>query len=231
MKDNTNNVRVRGIGWLDGRTWGCVTRHERVNYGDTEGEPPWKRPELFGRPVKNFGRFDQATRVTMTACALAVRDAALACGEGRKHNYALIGTNATGSLETNRAYFQDYLDAGRKLARGNLFIYTLPSSPLAETAIHFGLTGPMLYSGVPGGGLTELLEAGILLMADQGADGVLAVKADAREGLAVLLEAGMPAGSICCRTVCGACGGDLSNRPVRELVESVERGMREDGGI
>ena len=34
---------------------------------------------------------------------------------------------------------------GSTLGRGNLFIYTLPSSPLAEAAIHFGLTGKLLY--------------------------------------------------------------------------------------
>lgn len=61
----------------------------------------------------------------------------------------LIGTNRAGSLEANRLYFSDYLQAGRVLARGNLFVYTLPSSPLAEAAIHFGFQGPMLYMGFP----------------------------------------------------------------------------------
>ena len=39
----------------------------------------------------------------------------------------------------------DYVESGRTLARANLFIYTLPSSPLAEAAVHFGLQGPLVY--------------------------------------------------------------------------------------
>ncbi|MGQ9499188.1 MAG: hypothetical protein ACUVQ6_02265 [Dissulfurimicrobium sp.] len=51
-------------------------------------------------------------------------------------------------------YFRDYLDSGRRLARGALFIYTFPSSLLGEAAIHFGLKGPLFRVSVPGGGLS-----------------------------------------------------------------------------
>ncbi len=31
------------------------------------------------------------------------------------------------------------------MGRGNLFIYTLPTSAIAEVSIHFGVTGPSLF--------------------------------------------------------------------------------------
>ncbi len=183
MSVETHNVTVQGIGWLDGQTWGTVRHPMRVSYGGEAGVPPWKQADLFPGGVKNLGRFDRATRMTIVACALALKDARLTAPEGLT---GLVGTNASGSLEANRAYFSDYLQAGRVLARGNLFIYTLPSSPLAETAIHFGLQGPLMYVGVTGGQVGDVLQAGVDLM-DDGPAGMLVVRADETEGVAFLL--------------------------------------------
>ena len=85
-------------------------------------------------------------------------------GDGQKRNIGLMGASEAGCLASNRAYFQDYLGGGRTLARANLFVYTLPSSPLAESAIHFGLMGPMVYMGFPGGGLADLAPTLLALM-------------------------------------------------------------------
>ena len=63
-----------------------------------------------------------------------------------------------GSLQSDLEYFRDYLEGGRTLSRGNLFIYTLPSSPLGEAAIHFGLLGPLLYAASEGNALTAVLD-------------------------------------------------------------------------
>ncbi len=45
------------------------------------------------------------------------------------------------------------------MARANLFIYTLPSSPLAEAAVHFGLQGPLLYLRNQNRSMESLLSA------------------------------------------------------------------------
>jgi 3-oxoacyl-[acyl-carrier-protein] synthase II len=216
MSAETHNVMVRGIGWLDGQTWGTVRRPQRVSYGGEAGVPPWKRAELFAGGVKNFGRFDQATRMTLCACALALNDAGQAAPSG---TVGLVGTNVAGSLEANRAYFSDYLQAGRVLARGNLFIYTLPSSPLAETAIHFGLRGPLMYVGVPGGHVGEALQAGVDLMDDGAATGMLVVQANETAGIAFLLDREGSAS--------GSNGGrrDLGVKRCREALAGVDQGI------
>ncbi|MFH0879419.1 MAG: hypothetical protein V2A34_06870, partial [Lentisphaerota bacterium] len=188
MSRESNNIVVKGVGWLDRQAFGCVRLRQRTVYGSLpEVLPPWKREDLLFHPVKNMGRFDAISRITCCACALTLRDAGLSLKNGQLSNIGLMGTNASGSLDANRAYFKDYLNAGRKMGRGNLFIYTLPSSPLAESAIHFGLQAPVMYIGIPGQGLSSLLDAAAALIAD-GSDGcMLAVRADDQEGLGFLL--------------------------------------------
>jgi len=222
MSRQTDNILVRGVGWVDGHSFGCVRRQWRVDGGE-DARAPWQQTDLFAYPVKNLGRFNVETRLTVCACALGLRDAGVLYGEGRKLEFGLIGTNADGSLAANRDYFQDYLQAGRTLARGNLFIYTLPSSPLAEAAIHFGLQGPMLYFGLPSGG-GNLLDAGAGLIADGMTEGVLAVRSDAQGAVAFLLGSEAVAGPHVTVGRMGAClkGGGT----VGEWVRSLEMAMK-----
>jgi hypothetical protein len=102
-------------------------------------------PGLFRYPIKNFGRFPGSVRETYTACGLALRAAGVEYGPGTRMPMGLIGAGYDATLVANRAFFSDYIDSGRIMGRGNLFIYTLPTSPLAEASIHFGMTGPVLY--------------------------------------------------------------------------------------
>jgi len=67
--------------------------------------------------------------------------------KGSKDGHRASRDKCHTGLWSQRFVFLDYVQAGRKLGRGSLFIYTLPSSPLAEAAIHFGLQGPVLYIG------------------------------------------------------------------------------------
>ena len=196
MKIQDNSVRVLGVGWADERHCGCVRQAIRKSRAGLDGAPtPARDPWLFAYPVKNFARFDAVSKITCIACALALKDAEIPYAEGVKTDTGLIGTSADGSLEANRAYFQDYVQAGRKLGRANFFIYTLPSSPLAEAAIHFGLQGPVLYAGLPGEGLSALLHLGAeLIRGGQAADGLLAVKADPRAAICFALGSAISSG-------------------------------------
>lgn len=228
MGDGKANVTVSGVGWLDPQAWGLVRQRATGAYGDGRGLPPWKMSDLFGHPVKNMGRFNRATRMTISACALALRDAGRSPG-GVTRDLGLIGTNVAGCVEDNEAYFRDYLEGGRTLARGNLFIYTLPSSPLAETAIHFGLTGPMLYVGFPGGGLKELLETAAGLLGDGKLGGMLAVRAEDEAAMGFLLErAEDPGGDF--EAICDACASGSVGEPWSAVVLRLAKAWEGSGG-
>jgi hypothetical protein len=136
---------IKGIGWITQNKYGCRKRKWQQGYSDLKSLHIRLQPEIIKYPVANFLRFDTVSKLATVSIALALFDANITYAQGKKQNTSLLGINSNGALEANLAYFDDYVANGRKLARGNFFIYTLPSSPLAEAAIHFGLTGKLLY--------------------------------------------------------------------------------------
>jgi 3-oxoacyl-[acyl-carrier-protein] synthase II len=176
-------VLVMGIGWITGREFGCIARGERSRFED-DGHG---RKGLFTHPFKNFGRLDRISRMTASAVALALRDAGIPYSPERKLDIGIVGTNGSGSLATDLLYFKDYVESGRTLGRGNLFIYTLPSSPLGEAAIHFGLQGPLLYAADGKASLGMVLETAEEMVLLGEAEAMLAGTADGQEALYFVL--------------------------------------------
>ena len=138
---------IKGTGWITQKKYGCQKRRLQQGYPDLKSLYSRLQPEIFRYPVENFFRFDAISKLSAISIALALFDAKMTYWPGKKQDISILGTSTSGALEANLAYFNDYIDNGRNLARGNLFIYTLPSSFLAEAAIHFGLTGKLLYLG------------------------------------------------------------------------------------
>lgn len=140
------SIDVIGSGWMTPVSYGSdklgidveyVSRATLRSLGKEDG--------LFAYAVKNFGRFPAIAQRVCYVTALALRDAGLEYSKERKQEIGLLGMDEYGCEKANFDYFQDYIDGGRSMARAALFIYTLPSSPLAEAAVHFGLQGPLFY--------------------------------------------------------------------------------------
>ncbi len=180
-------IMICGIGWLTKDGYGCVAKGERFSYDDAAGPDSLVKKGIFSAPIKNFGRFDRISRMTCFAVALALADSGIEYGASRKQDIGIVGTSAEGSLRTDIEYFRDYLDSGRTLSRGNLFIYTLPSSPLGEAAIHFGLQGPLLYAGGEQRLLAVLDTASEMILAGETHD-VLAGDAEADQAVYFVLS-------------------------------------------
>ncbi len=138
-------IAISGLAWINKEEYMCVRNNMLVSYKDFTSFDGLSRTGIFSCTFKNFGRLDEVSKLVCYAVALALRDAGEAYDSNLKKDMGLISTNADGSLLADIAYFRDYVDSGRKLSRGNLFLYTLPTSPLGEAAIHFGLQGPVFY--------------------------------------------------------------------------------------
>ena len=148
---NKKNIKINkaGKGWVTGDKFGCENKqissaHDGISslYSKLRGDL------ILPEGIKNFGRFDMPSKLVCCAAALALHDAGVVPADDEKGSYGIVGTSEDGSLHSNEKYFRDYIEEGRDLARGALFIYTLPSSPLAEAAICLDLRGPMIYIGV-----------------------------------------------------------------------------------
>lgn len=159
------------------------------------------KKKILAYPFRNFGRLDNTSRMTCYAVALALKDAGIKHSLNQKHDIGIIGTNTSGSLQSDIDYFKDYLDSGRTLGRGNLFIYTIPTSPLAEAAIYFGLQGPLLYMAFSRHGTAEFLrDAGNIIVYGE-TSAMLAVKADEAEAVCfVLIRNADSNGNVLCNT-------------------------------
>ncbi len=183
-------ISVRGIGWLTTEGYGCVRSGLKQIFESGEGPQVLPKRGIFSHPFKNFGRLDNLSRMTAYCVALALQDAGIEYSPGKKQDIGSIGTNAQGSLRADVEYYRDYIDSGRTLSRGNLFIYTLPSSPLGEAAIHFGFLGPLLYAADEGHSLAVILDtAGDMILAGE-TRVMLAGKADENKAVYFVLEGG-----------------------------------------
>lgn len=167
-------IDVLGTGWLTSSEYGAERLGLSVEYASrTTLRGLGKEDRLFAYPVKNFGRFDAMSQRACYVTALALRDAGLEYSKGWKQDVGLLGTDLYGCEQANLNYFRDYVESGRTLARANLFIYTLPSSPLAEAAVHFGLQGPLLYLRPRSGSPDSLFAAARRMIAEEQAKYIL----------------------------------------------------------
>ncbi|HUI45026.1 MAG TPA: hypothetical protein VL122_03395 [Nitrospirota bacterium] len=180
-------ITVSGIGWLTNEGYGGVRSRQRIRYENGEGVNSLPKRGIFSHSFKNFGRLDAISRMTAYAVALAVQDAGIKYVPGLKQDIGIIGTNTEGSLQADLAYFRDYVGSGRTLSRGNLFIYTLPSSPVGEAAIHFGFLGPLLYARGLDNSLVTVLDIAEEMITAKETSIMLAGKAEETEAVFFVL--------------------------------------------
>ncbi len=175
---------IRGGGWFSSGGWGCVLHAKDGLRGDAApGVVPAALADRFS-PPRNWGRYSPAVQAAYFAAALARLDAGAATDAGER----FVGIAATGPgvlLEDNLSYFRDYVEAGRTLGRGALFIYTLPTSAAAEIAIAMGLRGPLLHIREAGPGWAPALETAGDLLGKGDADAMIVLHAD-RDGAGAL---------------------------------------------
>jgi len=139
-------VGVVGIGWIQENKFGSILKsYQSQCLEKKELMTLFCEKSFLPGDINNFGKFKGSSRNICFSVALALHDAGIDCLDKTKTDLGIIGTNQEGCLQSNIDYFKDYVDSGRKIARGNLFIHTLASTPLSETAIAFGCQGPVMY--------------------------------------------------------------------------------------
>jgi hypothetical protein len=182
---------VAGIGWIDRREYGCVSRRLRKSYRDLGSlRSALQEESVFSYPVKGFGKYDRVSQMTCCVAALAFYDAGMSYSKDRKRDIGILGTNSDGCLQSNLDFFNDFVKNGRTLGRANLFVYTLPSSPVAEAAIYFKCEGPLLYMGFPKEPVASLLKQSDRMILRGETAAMVAVRATQEEAQCFILRRG-----------------------------------------
>ena len=179
---------IKGTGWITKNKYGCRKQRWQQGYSDLKSLYNRLQPEIIKYPITNFFRFDPVSKLTVLSIGLALYDAEITYAPGKKQLISILGANAHGALEANLAYFNDYITNGRTLARGNLFIYTLASSPLAEAAIHFGFSGKLIYLGFAKNTEIESLKYALNMLKTEINSTIIIVNADSKSATAQILK-------------------------------------------
>lgn len=151
---------VAGAGWISNKTFGALRRGLQEELKETNALYHQLEAEgFFGVPLKKVRWLNPVSLRFCLAAALALRDASDFSGSVKLDpaNAGILSLSRDGALKANLDYFKDYVHSGRKLARGNLFIHTLPTSPLALVAMTLGLKGPLFHLSSPESPLSLLL--------------------------------------------------------------------------
>jgi hypothetical protein len=186
-------LRILSAGWDLGGPCGGVP-------GSAFAEHP-PRTEIFSRDVRNFGRLDPLARAVAVAAAFALRGAGLEAAADPLP-VSLLWAHTEGSLAADTAYFRDFLAFGGESGRANLFVHTLPSSPLGEISVHFGLTGSLAFL-CPGNGnpWAAMLDAATDACEFRGEGAFLIGAGEVRDAVQHCLM-------VCLRPADHACGAD-----------------------
>ena len=135
--------------------------------------------------IKDFGRLDNVSKMAVAAAASALYDASASKSNDK---FGVIGTSNTGSLSANINFFKDFIDSGRKMARGNSFVFTLPTAALAATAIAFGFKGPLFFEMYGHSPFQQLLKTTEKVISDHSCEGMIAIYANGHDVFAYLIE-------------------------------------------
>ncbi|MDD2703422.1 MAG: hypothetical protein PHC33_05400 [Candidatus Omnitrophica bacterium] len=186
-------MMLKRRGWIKENSCGCSGKGREWRYTDLRSLcVQLLADSVLAHPIDNFGRFNRESRLIVLSSALALYDAGIVYGRDRKQDIGIVGTSTDGSLSSNLDYFRDYASCGRTLGRGNLFIYTLASSPLAESSIHFGLQGPLVFLRYADDPEERMLAEAEFMIRNGDASALLAIVFDSQKADCHYLSGGMP---------------------------------------
>ncbi|MCD4781866.1 MAG: hypothetical protein K8S27_15170 [Candidatus Omnitrophica bacterium] len=182
-------IGIRGIGWITKNKFGSVFKKEITEYADkADVYSLFKKQSIIPESFRHFGRFDRVSKNTCLAISSGLFDADVYCSKETKPDLGILSTNSKGCLQSNINYFKDYIDCGRRLSRGNLFIFTLPSTPIAESAIIFGCQGPIAHLTFKDDQTPSILEHGRMMISQKEAKELLIVNANEEEAICFYIK-------------------------------------------
>ncbi len=167
---------VAGTGWISPAAYGKLDDQIGQPYADlSELHERFLEQGVLAAPVRNYAKMVTEARRTVVAAALALYHAGVDRLSPMRESMGIVGGGSQGCLSINERYYSDYVHYEKKMARGSLFAYTLPTSALAEIAIHFGINGPLLYVSSTGDPKKYLYRCAVSLMEEYLSAGMLAV--------------------------------------------------------
>lgn len=170
---------LTGASWNFDKTAETLYRREKIQYNNFRAmHQTLETNKIIDKKINNFGRISTTSKLYTVLTALAIYDSSCFEADLCRDDIGLSAYKYDSATQDNNKYFTDYVQAGRTLARGNLFVYTLPSSPLGEAAIAFNLKGPVLYLSFTDKPLYNFIDQVELMLDSSLAKGFIALYTD-----------------------------------------------------
>ena len=156
------DIWVTGGGWVTEKGYGQLS--DKKNILLSNGPAVIVPTEvIFEQPHKRYGRFDDFTRMGITAVSLSLQDSKL-ISTNKKANMGMIASTYNDVMKTDIEYYNTAKSDGGTLSSPNLFSYTLPVIVLGECSTQFHFMGPTLCVGDSTKiGLNALLQASSMI--------------------------------------------------------------------
>jgi 3-oxoacyl-(acyl-carrier-protein) synthase len=178
---------IRAVAWCRADDCGAVVAARPPIYRPAPGNHA-ETIALIQHPVKYIGRMTDECRLCLCAAHMALR--AVKWNDAPAREIGLVAAGDAGFLQANQNYFRDYVTGGRSMGRGNLFIYTLPTSTLGEVAIALDLTGPSMHLHDDVQPLAALVHHADQIIADGEAGGMLVLWSDLHAAVCLAIDGG-----------------------------------------
>lgn len=178
---------IKGYSELENHTLRTRFKQLRLE-GDDYHDLLKKFQALDGIPCANYAdyrRGGEKVRQAILGSIAALYDA----GAAPSDSIPILGCGCEGSFAENLLYFDDYTGHGRDGGRGQLFVGTLPTTPLCEAAIALNMHGPAFYID-PGNNREQLRQEIGLCFADPAVSGLLLLEFTGKRLRAFYLERG-----------------------------------------
>jgi hypothetical protein len=134
--------------------------------------------KIIDNEISNFRRISINSKLYSILSGLSLYDSNIELNAENKENTGIISCTHKAATPDNEKYFKDYISAGRRMARGNLFVYTLPTSPLGEVAISYQLKGPLFYSNYSEDRLEMFIEQAEFMLNTNQAENLICIFTD-----------------------------------------------------
>lgn len=180
---------IHAITWLTAEQLGLL--HHDPSRSECSPSPDLSSSQavtqLVGKPVKYFQRMTPEARWALGACAMALRASGLT--DNHLQDVGMLAGRFEGCQQADQQYYKDYLASQRTLARGNLFVYTLPTSVCGAVSVVLGLAGPSLYVRQDRQPLRELLAMAQRMVNSGEAHAMLTLWSDEHAAVCFLVQA------------------------------------------
>ena len=179
---------------LIGASWNCKNKIDSLYRGNKfsynnlkELYSQFTANRIIDKEISNFRRISTNSKLYSLLTGLSIYDSRVDLSSLKTENFGVISCTHKASNMENMKYFNDYISAGRKMARGNLFVYTLPTSSLGEVAITYQLRGPLFYSNFTDNRMDMFLEQADFMIKTEQAEYLACIYTDTLSEICLII--------------------------------------------